>query len=230
MNLTLLICYLINILVVSISTVFLAVVPVVREMRNPFCCSPLSLYILRKEYRTSLLHCTYTSTMFGLARSTCYRIAQQERSMILLRINRSSSLQQQQHRRFSSSPYLEGDVGNAGIKVHHALQKGLAIMAPIYFLTPDRYTDGIISKTFGILLSTSISIHSWIGLNYVCRDYVPKISSKLLGPARIVTAGFSLIMFLGMVKISTVSPNGLKGLVLGLWTAPKPPKKDVVEF
>jgi CybS, succinate dehydrogenase cytochrome B small subunit len=148
-------------------------------------------------------------------------VALSERSIVLFSFRR-------QHRFSSSSPYLEGDIGNAGTKIHHTLQRALAIMAPLYFLTPSRYTDGVISKTFGLFLSTSISIHAWIGLNYVCRDYVPKISSKLLGPARIATLGFSVIMFFGMAKISMFSPGGVKGLLLGLWTAPQPPKKEAV--
>ena len=105
---------------------------------------------------------------------------------------------------------------------------GLAIFTPLYMLTPDSYTDGAISKTIGLLLSVNISAHSWIGLNYVCRDYVPKISAKLLGPARIATAGLSLITLLGMARISVGSPGGLKGVVKGLWTAP--PAKKAGEY
>jgi len=52
-----------------------------------------------------------------------------------------------------------------------------------------------------------------------------QISAKLLGPARIATAGLSAITLLGMAKISTMSPGGLKGVVKGLWTAPAPSKK-----
>ena len=163
--------------------------------------------------------------MLSLARCSSQRMALAgERNLVLLAARRNG-------RRFSSSsPYLEGDIGNAGTKIHHTLQRALAIMAPLYFLTPSRYTDGVVSKTFGLLLSTSISIHAWIGLNYVCRDYVPKISSKLLGPARIATLGFSAILFLGMAKISLLSPGGVKGLLMGLWTAPKPPKKEAIEL
>jgi CybS, succinate dehydrogenase cytochrome B small subunit len=132
-------------------------------------------------------------------------------------------------RRQTMSTTLEGDVGKVGTKVHHMLNTGLAVATPLYFLTPDSYTDGFLSKTFGVALSASIAAHSWIGLNYVCRDYVPKISSKLLGPARIATAGLAAITLLGMAKISVSSPGGLKGLVKGLWTAPKK-KSDEKDF
>jgi hypothetical protein len=121
----------------------------------------------------------------------------------------------------SSSSWLEGDIGALGTKVYHTLNLGLAVIVPIYFLTPERYTNGYISKTIGFGIATGISLHTYIGLNYVCRDYVPKISSKLLGPARIVTAGFSFILLVGMSKIALFSPNGIKGIITGLWTKPK---------
>jgi len=73
------------------------------------------------------------------------------------------------------SSVLEGDTGKLGTRIHHAMTTGLAVLTPVYMLTPDSYTDGALSKAFGVLLSVSISAHSWIGLNYVCRDYVPKV-------------------------------------------------------
>ena len=130
----------------------------------------------------------------------------------------------------STPSWLEGDIGTLGTKIYHSLNLGLAVMVPIYFLTPERYANGYINKTVGFLMATGISVHSFIGLNYVCRDYVPKISSKLLGPARIVTAGFAFIMFVGMSKIALFSPNGIKGIITGLWTSSKTTKsEDVVE-
>ena len=76
------------------------------------------------------------------------------------------------------SSVLEGDTGKVGTKMHHGLSTGLAVLAPVYMLTPDSITDGAVSKAFGVLLSVSIAAHSWIGLNYVCRDYVPKVRSS----------------------------------------------------
>lgn len=127
----------------------------------------------------------------------------------------------------SSSPsWLEGDIGKLGTTIYHSMNIGLAVVVPIYFLTPERYANGYISKTVGFLMSTAISLHSFIGLNYVCRDYVPKISSKLLGPARIATAAFTLVMFVGMSKIALFSPNGVKGVITGLWTPSSKTKND----
>ena len=129
----------------------------------------------------------------------------------------------------SSSPsWLEGDIGKLGTTIYHSLNVGLAVVVPIYFLTPERYANGYISKTVGFLMSTAISLHSFIGLNYVCRDYVPKISSKLLGPARIATAAFTLIMFVGMSKIALFSPNGVKGVITGLWIPSSKTKNDAM--
>lgn len=150
----------------------------------------------------------------------------------MLSVARSSRLlahqQQQRVTRRQMSSALEGDTGTMGTTIHHGMTTGLAVLTPLYFMTPDSYTDGKVSKAFGLFLSATIAAHSWIGLNYVCRDYVPKISAKLLGPARIVTLGLSAITFLGMAKISTGSPGGLKGLVKGLWTGK--PKKVVDDF
>ena len=66
----------------------------------------------------------------------------------------------------SSSP-LNADSGNIGTHVHHNLNLGLAVLAPIWFLMPDSYSDGFVGKGFGVLLAGNISAHSWIGLNYV---------------------------------------------------------------
>ena len=73
------------------------------------------------------------------------------------------------------SSVLEGDTGKIGTKIHHGLSTGLAVLTPLYMLTPDSMTDGTLSKAFGLLLTVNITAHSWIGLNYVCRDYVPKV-------------------------------------------------------
>lgn len=145
------------------------------------------------------------------------------------RYSRRLVTQQQQRVTRRQMSLLEGDVGTMGTRIHHGLNTGLTVLTPLYFLTPDSYTDGRLSKSFGLLLSTAIAAHSYIGLNYVCRDYVPKLSPKLLGPARIATLGLSAITFFGMAMISTSSPGGLKSLVKGLWTG-KSTKKETKEF
>lgn len=100
----------------------------------------------------------------------------------------------------------------------------LAGLAPVYFLIPDKYTDGFASRAFGMLLTINMTAHSHIGLNYVATDYVPKISKALLGPARVVILGLSAVTLLGMGKISIGSPGGIKGVVKGVWN-PLPEKK-----
>jgi succinate dehydrogenase hydrophobic anchor subunit len=90
-------------------------------------------------------------------------------------------------------------------------------------MVPDNYTDGIVNKLFGVGVSGAITAHSWIGLNYVATDYVPKVSKALLGPARIFNAGLALVTFVGLSRIAVSSPGGIKGCVKGLWN---PPKKD----
>ena len=128
----------------------------------------------------------------------------------------------------STNP-LEGDTGALATHVHHAMTVSLAVLAPVFFMVPDSWTDGVFNKTFGMLLTANITAHSWIGLNYVATDYVPKVSKALLGPARYVNAGIAVVTFLGLGKIALSSPGGIKGLVKGVWN-PKPKAKDDLEF
>lgn len=76
----------------------------------------------------------------------------------------AAATKRQQRRLFSNNP-LEADAGNMGTHVHHQLSKGLAILAPIYFLVPDNFSDGFLGKAFGVVLAGNVSSHSWIGLN-----------------------------------------------------------------
>mmetsp|Transcript_12914 Transcript_12914/g.27318 ORF Transcript_12914/g.27318 Transcript_12914/m.27318 type:complete len:152 (-) Transcript_12914:231-686(-) len=124
----------------------------------------------------------------------------------------------------SSSP-LNADSGNIGTHVHHNLSMGLAVLAPIWFLMPDSYSDGFIGKGFGVLLAGNISAHSWIGLNYVATDYVPKVSKALLGPSRVAIAGMTVITFLGLTRVSLQSEGGIKGCIKGLWNPPSSEEK-----
>jgi succinate dehydrogenase hydrophobic anchor subunit len=103
----------------------------------------------------------------------------------------------------------------------------LAVLTPVFFLVPDSWSDGIFNKTFGMLLTANITAHSWIGLNYVATDYVPKVSKALLGPARIVNVGLAAITMLGMGKICLSSPGGIKAVVKGVWN---PLEKKEPEF
>ena len=101
----------------------------------------------------------------------------------------------------------------------------LAVATPAVFMVPDSWTDGFVDKAFGILVAVNVSAHSWVGLNYVVTDYVPKVSKSLLGPARIVTAGIGAITLLGLGRIAVSSEGGIKGAVKGLWS----PKKKEAE-
>ncbi|KAL3898024.1 MAG: hypothetical protein SGARI_006777 [Bacillariaceae sp.] len=93
-------------------------------------------------------------------------------------------------RQMSSGPGpLAADQGALATHAHHTINLALAGMAPVYWLVPESYSDGFFGKAFGVLLAGSISAHSWIGLNYVATDYVPKVSKALLPPARAAIAG-----------------------------------------
>lgn len=124
---------------------------------------------------------------------------------------------------------LEADSGGLATHVHHAMSISLAVLTPIYFIVPDSYTDSAVNKTFGVFLSANFAAHSWIGLNYVATDYVPKLSKALLGPARFVNFGIAVITFLGMSKIAISGPGGIKGALKGLWNPNTASKKDILK-
>ena len=126
----------------------------------------------------------------------------------------------------SSSSPLAGDAGKKATHLHHKITTFLAFTTPLYLFTPSTYTDGLVDKTFGILLSTAISAHSWIGLNYVATDYVPKFSKALIGPVRVVNAALGVVTFLGLSTIALNDRGGIKGTIIGLW---RPSKKEVIE-
>jgi succinate dehydrogenase hydrophobic anchor subunit len=123
---------------------------------------------------------------------------------------------------------LEADSGRWATHVHHAMTLGLAVATPIYFMIPESSANGAIGTAAGLALTTTISAHSWIGLNYVCTDYVPKISKALLGPSRFVSAGIAIVTLLGMGKMC-FSPGGIKGVLYALWR-PKPKTDPLKDF
>lgn len=62
---------------------------------------------------------------------------------------------------------LEADYGPLATHFYHKVTFFMAMATPVYFMVPDRWTDGTMNKAFGLLLSGCISFHSWMGLNYV---------------------------------------------------------------
>lgn len=117
---------------------------------------------------------------------------------------------------------LQGDTGTIATRGHHMLIVALAGLAPAYFVLPE---ESSISRGLGVILSGTIAAHTYIGMNYVATDYVPKISKKLLGPARIFNAGLTFVTLVGLTKMSLTSPGGIKGAVRGLWNPPAEKKK-----
>lgn len=116
--------------------------------------------------------------------------------------------------------FLEGDAGALATRVHHTMTMFLAVATPFIFTIPDRWVDSNMNKFFGVLLAVNISAHSWIGLNYVATDYVPKISKTLLGPFRYVNAGIGIVTLLGLTRIA-LADGSIKGAIKGLWNPKK---------
>lgn len=125
----------------------------------------------------------------------------------------------------SPSQLLVGDSGKKATHLHHHMTTFLVFSTPLYLFTPTSYTDGLIDKSFGVLIGTTISAHSWIGLNYVATDYVPKISKTLIGPARVFNFMLGVVTFVGLSKIALNDQGGVKRVVMGLWRSVGEKKK-----
>jgi len=96
--------------------------------------------------------------------------------------------------------------------------------APIYFLLPvpkkgegNTTLSAVFDKIFGSMLAVTLAGHSWVGMNYVCTDYVPKISKSLVTPSRYLNAGMGIITLVGMGAIVFNDKGGIKGCLASLW-------------
>mmetsp|Transcript_12391 Transcript_12391/g.15482 ORF Transcript_12391/g.15482 Transcript_12391/m.15482 type:complete len:153 (+) Transcript_12391:172-630(+) len=146
-------------------------------------------------------------------------------SLLKSSIFRCSQNQRYHFSTASKTSFLAADAGPAATHVNHKISTFLAIAAPAVIFSPDSWTDGFVDKAFGALLALNISVHSWVGMNYVITDYVPKISKTLLGPARVVSAGMSGVTLFGLGIVAIRGERGVKGLIKGLWT-PKETKES----
>ena len=153
------------------------------------------------------------------------------------RISRNAAIQMSRRTKSTQAPSqsqsssssnvnpLQGDSGNIATHIHHKMTTFLAIATPLYLLIPFNDNDGgnnntstsLTNKAFGTMLAINFSAHSWIGLNYVVTDYIPKISKAMVGPARLVTAGIAGVTLLGLGKVAVNDSGGVKGAIGGLW-------------
>ena len=113
---------------------------------------------------------------------------------------------------------LEVDAGGLATHVHHHMTTFLMVATPVYLLVP---TGETVEKLCGSVLAIVISGHTWIGLNYVAADYVPKLSRSLLPAARVLNAVIGITTLLGMGAIALNDKGGIKGCLTGLWTKAK---------
>lgn len=135
------------------------------------------------------------------------------------RMMASNAAKPQQHQATTHSP-LEADTGRFGTHQHHHLTTFLLLVSPVYALAPlDDFGSGqAVRKMVDGVLACTITVHSWVGLNYVASDYVPKISRSLLGPARVVNAALAVTTLAGLLSIALNDKGGIKACVKGLWT------------
>mmetsp|Transcript_21193 Transcript_21193/g.31381 ORF Transcript_21193/g.31381 Transcript_21193/m.31381 type:complete len:116 (-) Transcript_21193:126-473(-) len=100
----------------------------------------------------------------------------------------------------------------------------LSVVTPLYFLAPESIipSDGssILNSVLGTAIAINVSAHSWIGMNYVVTDYIPKINKAMVGPARIFTAVISGVTLVGLIKLAINDKGGIKGAITALWNRP----------
>ena len=121
------------------------------------------------------------------------------------------------HKASSASSPLAGDAGRKATHYHHHMTTFLAVSTPLYMLAPASLTDGAVDKAFGLGIAAAIAGHSWIGMNYVATDYVPKVSRGLVGPVRVFNAALAGVTLLGLGRVALNDRGGIKGMLAGLW-------------
>jgi len=108
----------------------------------------------------------------------------------------------------------------------------LSVATPLYFLAPQSLipSDGssLVNSILGTAIAINIASHSWIGMNYVVTDYIPKVSKAAVGPARVLTAFISGITLLGLVKLACNDKGGIKGAIVALWNKDDDTDADAV--
>lgn len=130
------------------------------------------------------------------------------------------------HGSSSSSSFspLQGDAGNIATHIHHKMTTFLAVVTPLYLFAPESVIpsneESTLNKCLGTLLAANVSAHSWIGMNYVVTDYVPKVNKAMVGPARAIVAAMSGITLLGLTKLALFEKGGIKGSITALWKKP----------
>ena len=155
--------------------------------------------------------------------SSSQRISRNAAIQMSRRTKSTQASQSQSQSQSSNFNPLEGDSGNIATHIHHKMTTFLAIATPLYLLIPFNDNDStntstsLPNKAFGTMLAINFSAHSWIGLNYVVTDYIPKISKAMVGPARLVTAGIAGVTLLGLGKVAVNDRGGVKGAIGGLW-------------
>ena len=118
---------------------------------------------------------------------------------------------------------MNGDSGGVATHFHHHLTTGLVGLAPVVFVLPSSWE--VANQLVGTVVAASVAGHSWIGLNYVVTDYVPKVNKALLGPARVINAAVGLVTFVGLTAIAfnhKRNGGGIPGTISALWKNTKP--------
>jgi hypothetical protein len=172
----------------------------------------------------------YSSTTITSSSATAATTSRWNRSVSRICTNGSRLLMKRFYVNPATSPRnpINADAGPLATRIYHSLTTSLLFLSPLYCIMPMSWSrDTILGKTFEMMVATMITVHSWIGLNYVATDYVPKISKALLLPARYMTAGMSVITLFGLYRIILFG-GGIKHVITELWN--REPKRNIFDY
>mmetsp|Transcript_78778 Transcript_78778/g.218983 ORF Transcript_78778/g.218983 Transcript_78778/m.218983 type:complete len:146 (-) Transcript_78778:72-509(-) len=111
-----------------------------------------------------------------------------------------------------TAPVIDTDSKQA-TKLYHTTQIAQAVLLPIALVLSPSSLNMPIDFALGVLFP----FHSYVAVNYVITDYVPKVARS---GARMALFVATIIAAAGMLKINVTGP-GLTATVTNLWRKPK---------
>lgn len=98
-------------------------------------------------------------------------------------------------------------------RVYHAGSLALAVVTPVAFLVP----ASPLSMPLDVAIAALVPYHSYVAMNYVVSDYVPKGVGRQVARSAVILA--SLVAFSGLMVLAT-DGRGVANTVKSLWAKP----------
>merc|ERR1719164_33555 len=100
--------------------------------------------------------------------------------------------------------FIKADHSSSSLRLMHKTNIVCMALTPVVFILPDILpaSMGGLTTIGNVILGVVFPLHGHIGMAGVLSDYVPKVSKSLLGPSRLVLAGFTTVTILGLLKLN----------------------------